>query len=587
MRRLAAIAGAVLGAGALWVAAPALSLEPYVPRVVDFGMAVPVPHSAASDGPLVTGVVHAPKRFDLVGLRWEDSAPVSVRLRVRRAGGDWSPWVDVPQADTRDVAPGRPLHGTDPVWAGGSDAFQLELSRRPRGLTAHFVNSTGTASALDRVKTTLRRAVHAAVATFAPAAARAQGSVSIVPRESWGADQCPPRVAPSYGAVDVAFVHHTVSANSYGPGDSASIVLAICRYHRNNNGWNDIGYNFVVDQYGQIFEGRAGGIDQAVIGAHAQGYNRVSTGIASLGTHSDVPVPSSELESLANLIGWKLPYHGTPVSGTATVTSGGGSVNRYPQGRKVTFQRISGHRDGDSTACPGDALYRQLPTLREMVVQRAPVTGPAGFSRRLTLQAPRATLRYPARARLTGRLSAPSGEVVGGADIHVQALRGRSIRLLARATTEADGSWTAAIAIRRNWVVRAVDVAPGNTVRTASPRVSLNVAPALSASLSTRRTRAGGRVRVSGRIAPAKSRLAVQLARQGRGGRFGRARRLALRARGGRFSRTLRLSRAGLYRVRVLFGGDRLHAQSASRSLYVRALRRSSRAGSTGGTGVG
>ena len=184
----------------------------------------------------------------------------------------------------------------------------------------------------------------------------------------------PPRSAPVYGEVQVAFVHHTVSSNDYGPEDSAGIVLGIARYHRDSNRWNDIGYNFLVDQYGQVFEGRAGGIDQAVVGAQAQGYNSVSTGIACIGTFTSVPQPEPGMDALARLIGWKLSLHAAPTQGTVVVTSRGGSSNRYPNGAPVTLERISGHRDGDSTSCPGEILYTQLPDLR---ARAARYSGPA------------------------------------------------------------------------------------------------------------------------------------------------------------------------------------------------------------------
>ena len=172
----------------------------------------------------------------------------------------------------------------------------------------------------------------------------------------------PPRAAPEYGEVQAAFVHHTVSANDYTPEESPGIVLGIARYHRDSNGWNDIGYNFLVDKYGQVFEGRAGGIDQAVIGAQAQGYNSVSTGIACIGTFTALPPAEPGLDALARLIGWKLSLHGVPTEGTVIVTSRGGASNRYPSGTPVTLERIPGHRDGDSTSCPGRRCTRSCPT---------------------------------------------------------------------------------------------------------------------------------------------------------------------------------------------------------------------------------
>ena len=164
--------------------------------------------------------------------------------------------------------------------------------------------------------------------------------------------------------MQAAFVHHTASVNEYGPQDSAGIVLGIAKYHRDTNGWNDIGYNFLVDRYGQVFEGRAGGVDQAVVGAHAQGYNSQSTSVAQIGTYSAGGITPQAMSATAQLLGWKLSLHGVPTEGVVVLRSGGGSLNRYPSGTPVSVNRICGHRDGDETSCPGDALYGQLAELR-------------------------------------------------------------------------------------------------------------------------------------------------------------------------------------------------------------------------------
>ena len=142
-------------------------------------------------------------------------------------------------------------------------------------------------------------------------------------------------------------MHHTVTANDYTREEAPAAVLAMCRYHRNSNGWNDIGYNFLVDRFGTIYEGRAGGIDQPVVGAQAQGYNAQSTGIANIGTYTSTGQTPEALNAMAALIRWKLPIEGAPTAGTTTLTSAGGSSNRFPAGRQVTpaaGDRPPGHR---------------------------------------------------------------------------------------------------------------------------------------------------------------------------------------------------------------------------------------------------
>ena len=451
-------------------------------------------------------------------------------------------------------------------------------ARPPPTLRARFVNATGSATAADRVKSALRRGAHDVLTALAGDTARAQvpadggrAAPQIIPRAAWGADQCPPRAAAVTGDVQLGFVHHTVNANSYSPSESAAMVLSICRYHRNENGWRDIGYNFLVDRYGQIFEGRAGGTDQAVIGAQAQGYNGVSTGVANLGTFSQSGQTAAGVQTTAELLAWKLSLHGAPVEGGVAVTSAGGPSNRYPDGAPVTLQRISGHGDADKTSCPGDALYSQLGEIRARAAELAPqyaFLAPPGV---VSLAAADSTLDYPQTAQLSGRATGADGLALVNAPISLQFAAGRGFVTAARTATGADGTWTAQLQSQYSRSLRAVARLPDGAL-VGSPALQLQVAPRLTLRVPER-IAARRSFTVRGDMRPRRPRATLVIARAGSDGRMHTVARIAVKVRGGRFTTPVRLRRSALHRMRVTFAGDARNRAARSADVFVRATR--------------
>ena len=274
-------------------------------------------------------------RFNLLGVHWR--GPGAVRFRTRRAVGGWSAWQT---ADGEGVQ--RSWHLGDLTWVQASDAVRFETSGRVTRLRAYYVWSP-----LERLPQ--RRLALA-------------GAPPIIPRLSWGADESIRRHPPRYAdAIHFAVIHHTAGSNDYSPAQSAAIVRGIEIYHVKGNGWWDIGYNFLVDKYGQVFEGRYGGVDKPVIGAHTQGFNVGSVGISVLGTYDSSPISLAAKHSLEQLLAWKLDLaHVDPLS-TLTWTSDGNP--RFPRGVPVFLRAISGHRDMTFTDCPGNALYGEIPRI--------------------------------------------------------------------------------------------------------------------------------------------------------------------------------------------------------------------------------
>jgi hypothetical protein len=184
----------------------------------------------------------------------------------------------------------------------------------------------------------------------------------IVPRATWGADERIRRAPPSY-ATEIRFgvVHHTAGKNGYTRAEAAAIVKGIQLFHVQGNGWNDIGYNFLVDRFGTIYEGRYGGVDRNVIGAHAQGFNTGSVGVALLGTYGGTAPSAAAQDAIAQVLAWKLDLAHVDPTSFLNFVSGGS--DRYRSGIPVLLNAVSGHRDTGFTECPGDLLYGRLGTI--------------------------------------------------------------------------------------------------------------------------------------------------------------------------------------------------------------------------------
>jgi hypothetical protein len=546
LTRRGLIGRAILGGGAL-LARPRLALAGQQGESV-FEMRIPgAGRARAAGGRWTSPVIRAPKRFELLGIEWAGPDP-QIQVRARLEDGSWTGWLDAPAGHGH--GPDRPRSGrqlTDPVWTGPARSFELRAARPLGDASVVLVdaNSAGTAAAA------------AATRYVRTGLAAGPGQPKIVARSSWATASCKPRVPSVYGAVDLAFVHHTVSTNYYRPGQSAGMVRAICLFHKYGNGWNDIGYNFVVDRYGQIFEARAGGIDEPIVGAQAGGYNVYSSGVALLGSFSGAGPSQAALDALSKLLAWKLSLHGISVPGKVTVevTATGAPYSRYRAGARVQLDRISGHRDADTTSCPGSALYRQLPRLRQTVQRLA-----GAVSVLIAHPAPAG----PGAAALTGVLTA-AGAPIPGAVVELQQRTARGLTTIASATTAEDGTWSAAGSLAANASLRALYRGDAAHSAVVSLPVDAVVAPNITLAVAAQQAPPGGVIQFTGSVAPTKASLSIVISQQLPDGTFAPVRTLRVRpASDGTFTRSIGFPAAGQYQVTAQTAADAASAAGAS-----------------------
>jgi hypothetical protein len=353
--------------------------------------------------------------FRLLGVSWTPAAPVprmTVEARTR-AAGSWSQWRELeledvvagPQgalAPSDDGAGTRA--GTEPVYTGPSSGVQVRVDlisgELPADLRVELVDP-GTSDADSTV-----------VAQPMSAAASAVSQPAIMTRAQWGADESLRNGFAGYGeTIKAGFVHHTTGASDYTSAEVPAMIRAIYAYHTLTLGWSDIGYNFLVDRFGRLHEGRWGGLDRPVIGAHTGGFNTNTVGVAALGDHETSPVPGAVMTGFGQLLGWKLGLYGGDPYGRVTLTSGGGDNSRYPAGQAVEFNVISGHRDASFTLCPGQHLYPRLPEIRSEAAASMGRPGPLRAVQPSRLLDTRTGLGVPAGAVPAG--SSRSLQVAG------------------------------------------------------------------------------------------------------------------------------------------------------------------------------
>ena len=217
---------------------------------------------------------------------------------------------------------------TDPLWTGAARYVQVTAartsSRGPSALTdvrLVAIDPTEDGSIGARLTGVARRlAATVAGVSFVPPASAASSAPVIVTRSEWGADESLRSGAPDYAPVKAAIIHHTASGNLYSRGDAPALVRGIYAYHTRSLHWDDIAYNFLVDRFGTIYEGRYGGVTRGVVGAHVYGFNTGTTGVSVIGTFTDDAPPTEALTALERLLAWKLTVHGLDPAGTAQLT---------------------------------------------------------------------------------------------------------------------------------------------------------------------------------------------------------------------------------------------------------------------------
>ena len=313
----------------------------------------------------------------IIGATWEGEDP---ELEIRtRDGNSWSAWESLPTDDEGgpDAVSAEAAqipaasHQSQSVALPVLDSDTVEVRAADKQADTDDLQITQVSTAVTKADAQVAKSAggvstHSATGPAVDAQISAKDlRAKIVTRKQWGADEKLVRCATDKtSSAKGVFIHHTAGSNSYSKAQAPAIIRGYLAYHTQNRGWCDLGYNFLVDKYGTMYEGRAGSLDRAVTGAHASGFNSWTIGISVLGTYSSAAPSSAAQTSVKRLVAWKAGQYGFNPTGKMTLTSGGGGTSKYALGKKVSLNVVAGHRDTSYTECPGLAFYNKLGSIR-------------------------------------------------------------------------------------------------------------------------------------------------------------------------------------------------------------------------------
>lgn len=312
----------------------------------------------------------------MVALSWDGTTsgpdgPASGRVSLRSRAGDgaWTDWLGAAPDPADAGGEGGGRVGSEVVWLGsnGADRVEVRVDAGPlvdlELLRMRYQEGEPVpeAEAPAPVRRSATATSGAALPTIRPRSAWATSG--------WASGNRGCGSQPSVASrLDHAVVHHTASTNSYTAAQVPGVIDGIRRYHTSSLGWCDIAYNFVVDKFGGIWQGRSGDITKPVVGGHAMGFNTYSVGVTLLGQFEPGATPAAAkptaamIDSTGRLLAWKLGLHGIDPQNTVTVTSAGSS--RYSSGTRVTLPVINAHQQSGFTACPGANVMSEMGAMR-------------------------------------------------------------------------------------------------------------------------------------------------------------------------------------------------------------------------------